>query len=116
MVASTVGSVKEQQCCAHCGQAAPRALAEWWMGFGETYQGDEQVIRTERQPTYADYLAKTHPCFRVTEESWERQMQSPFKRWKVWTWDGVSYRKLRFGAFCSIRCGLAYAQAAHDRA
>ena len=111
MVSSTVGAVEEQQCCANCGKKASRALNEWWMAFGETYQGDEKVVSTERQPTYEEYQAgHVPPCFQDTREEWERRQRAPFRRWKVRTWDGKSYKKLAYGRFCTLRCAWAFAE------
>ena len=109
-------STVERQVCANCGKKAPRRMNQTWLAFGETYQGDERVVSTQRQETYEEYLERTSCCFRVSRESWERQMRSPFRRWIVRTWDGESYQPLPFGAFCTMRCGFEYGQAAAEKA
>tara|TARA_R100001440_G_scaffold70885_1_gene93608 strand:+ start:735 stop:1028 length:294 start_codon:yes stop_codon:yes gene_type:complete len=86
-----------QQFCACCGKGSEKLTEHLDLYDDEIYQGNQQIIRS----TSHHYGDGTRIGGRAISTSRHLTL-----------WDGETYRPLKYGSFCKLRCAQEFAEAA----
>tara|TARA_B100000085_G_C18439069_1_gene469973 strand:+ start:125 stop:424 length:300 start_codon:yes stop_codon:yes gene_type:complete len=83
-----------QQFCANCGKGSAKDTHRESLENDETYQGNQQIIRSKVYQYGDSVYMGGRKISKVTE---------------LTLWDGESYERFRYGHFCTLRCAEHFA-------